>query len=122
VSGAAVLLAEIRAAGAVVGLDRGVLRVRVPKGVLTAAQRELLVGYRAAIICLLAEPAGDLTSRDMSRTVPPVTVANLPASLKAAFEERAAIAEFEGGLDRAAAELLAWDELNDGPLGDTLQD
>ena len=35
-------------------------------------------------------------------------VADLPADLRDAFEERAAIAEFDGGLDRAAAERLAW--------------
>jgi hypothetical protein len=38
-------------------------------------------------------------------------VANLPADLRNAFEERAAIAEFDGGLDRDAAERLAWAEV-----------
>jgi hypothetical protein len=38
-------------------------------------------------------------------------VADLPADLRDAFEERAAIAEFDGGLDRAAAERLAWAEV-----------
>jgi hypothetical protein len=124
VSGAEVLLAEIRAAGADVGLDNGVLRVRVPKGVLTATQRDLLVDHHAEIIRLLAEPANDRTRGtvgDMSRLVPPVPVDSLPASLKAAFEERAAIAEVDGGLDREAVERLAWDEVNAGPIGDTLQ-
>jgi hypothetical protein len=46
---------------------------------------------------------------------------SLPASLKAAFEERAAITEVDGGLDRKAAERLAWDEVNAGPIGDTLK-
>jgi hypothetical protein len=50
----------------------------------------------------------------------PVLIDRLPASLKAAFEERAAIADVDGGLDRAAAERLAWDEVNAGPIGDTL--
>jgi hypothetical protein len=58
VSVAEVLLAEIRAAGADVGLDNGVLRVRVPKGVLTAAQRERLVENHVAIIRMLTEPVG----------------------------------------------------------------
>jgi hypothetical protein len=121
---AAVLLAEIRAAGVDVGLDNGVLRVRVPKGVLTATQRQHLVEHHAEIIRLLAEPAND---RDMSRTVPvcpavpPVLVDSLPASLKVAFQERAAIAEVDGGLDREAAERVAWEEVNAGPIGDTLQ-
>jgi hypothetical protein len=38
-------------------------------------------------------------------------VADLPADLRDAFEERAAIAEFDGGLDRAATERLAWAEV-----------
>ena len=38
-------------------------------------------------------------------------VADLPADLKDAFEERAAIAEFDGRLDRAAAERLALDDV-----------
>jgi hypothetical protein len=46
---------------------------------------------------------------------------SLPAYLKAAFDERAAIVEADGGLDRAAAERLAWDEVNAGPIGDTLE-
>jgi hypothetical protein len=124
---AAVLLAEIRAAGVDVGLADGMLRVRAPKGVLTATQRQHLVEHHAEIIRLLANPANDLPNRDMSRTVPvcpavpPVPVDSLPASLKVAFEERAAIAEVDGGLDRAAAERLAWEEVNAGPIGDTLE-
>jgi hypothetical protein len=65
----------------------------------------------------VAEIAGVAASQ-----FPHVPVDILPASLKAAFQERAAIAEVEGGLDREAAERLAWDEVNAGPLGDTLQD
>jgi hypothetical protein len=108
VSGAAVLLTEIRAAGVDVGLDNGVLRVRAPKGVLTAVQRERLVEHHAEIISLLAEPAND-------RDVP---ADDLPPDLQAAFDERAAIAEFDGGLDRDAAERLARDEVSSGPAGD----
>ena len=55
------------------------------------------------------------------RTLRPVSIDDLPANLKATFQERAAIAEVNGGLDRAAAERLAWDEVNAGPIGDTLQ-
>jgi hypothetical protein len=42
---------------------------------------------------------------------PPVAIEDLPISLIIAYEERAAIAEFTGGLDRAAAERLAWAEV-----------
>ena len=45
----------------------------------------------------------------------------LPTDLRAAFEERAAIAEVDGGISRDAAERLAWDEVNAGPVGDTLK-
>jgi hypothetical protein len=44
-------------------------------------------------------------------------VANLTADLRNAFEERAAIAEFDGGLDRDAAERLAWTEVMEKPEG-----
>jgi hypothetical protein len=104
VSGAAVLLAEIRAAGVDVGLDDGVLRVRAPKGILTAAQRARLVEHHAEIISLLAEPANDREA--------------LADDLRAIFDERAAIAEIDGGLNRDAAERLARDEVTSGPPGD----
>jgi hypothetical protein len=44
-------------------------------------------------------------------------VANLTADLRNAFEERAAIAEFDGGLDRDAAERLTWTEVMKKPDG-----
>ena len=54
------------------------------------------------------DPAGHVPA------YPPVAIEDLPANLRAAFEERAAIAEFDGGLDRAAAERLAWAEVIGG--------
>jgi hypothetical protein len=56
VSGAAGLLAEIRAAGAEVVLDGAMLRIKVPHGTLTEAQRRRLIAHRAAIATLLAGP------------------------------------------------------------------
>jgi pentose-5-phosphate-3-epimerase len=101
VSGAAVLLAEIRATGVDVGLADGVLRVRAPKGMLTVVQRERLVEHHAEIITLLAEPANDgETLAD-----------DLPPDLQAVFDERAAIVEVDGGLNRDAAERLARQEV-----------
>jgi hypothetical protein len=38
---------------------------------------------------------------------------DLPTELKTASDERAAIAEFDDGLDRNAAERLAWNEVTD---------
>ena len=105
------LLAEIGAVGADATFEDGVLCISAPDGALTEAQCRRLIEHRAEIIALLAEPATDRTHRDMSRPVPPVAVDALPVDLMLAFEERAAIAEFDGGLDRAAAERLAWAEV-----------
>ena len=43
---------------------------------------------------------------------------NLPADLQAVFDERAAIAEVDGGLGREAAERLARQEVTNGPVRD----
>jgi hypothetical protein len=54
------LLAEVRAAGADVKIDGSKLLVRVPKGALTAAQRDLLAEHTKEIAALVAaEPAPD---------------------------------------------------------------
>jgi hypothetical protein len=103
VIGAAELLAEIRAAGAAVGLDNGVLRVRVPKGVLTAAQRQRLVEHHAAIIRMLAEPAESHYGPD-----------DVVADLQAVFGD-------DGPAREAAAERLARARGVDGPDGDDYQ-
>jgi hypothetical protein len=110
VTAASVLLAEVRAVGAEVVLDDGVLRVRAPKGALTAAQRERLIDHHADIIALLAEPANDRTHRDMSRPVPP---AALLADVQAVFAA-------DGPVRQAAAERLAKTRAADSPAGDDL--
>ena len=45
------------------------------------------------------------------QTTKPIDIDGLTGGLREQFEERAAIAEFDGGLSRTEAELLAWDEL-----------
>jgi hypothetical protein len=100
VTAVSILLAEVRAAGAWLGLAGGVLRVRVPRGVLTVAQRERLVEYRAEIISLLAEPADDPYGPD-------AVVADLQAVFTGDAPARA-----------AAAERLARARGLDGPAGD----
>jgi hypothetical protein len=75
-----------------------------------AGQREWSAQRKAEIAALLAEPAND-----MSRDVP---AGDLPPDLQSAFVERAAIAEFDGGLDREAAARLARQEVTSGPVGD----
>ena len=79
------LLAEIRAAGAEVILDCGVVRIRVPRGALTALQRERLIEGRGEIAALLAKAANDRAVTDTARSDcgnPAVTAA--PADVDAA--------------------------------------
>jgi hypothetical protein len=45
-----------------------------------------------------------------------------PADLQSAFDERAAIAEVDGGLNREAAERVARREVTSGPAGDDVTD
>lgn len=62
----------------------GTIRCRAPKGVLTPALRRQLTQHKAALLDLVEE-----------------------------FEERAAIAEYCGGLSRADAGALAWHDLGE---------
>jgi hypothetical protein len=113
-SAASALLAELRAVGADATVEDDALCIWGAEGALPAELCDRLIDHRADIIALLTEPANDRTHRDISRPVPPVAVADLPVDLMFAFEERAAIAEFDGGLDRAAAERLAWADVIGG--------
>jgi len=61
------------------------LRVEAPKGVLTQDQREGLKRYKSELLRLLDAEASDEDAREY-------------------IEERAAIAEYHGGLSRAEAE------------------
>jgi hypothetical protein len=116
VSGAAGLLAEIRAAGAEVVLDGAVLRIKVPHGTLTEAQRRRLIEHRAAIATLLAGPTNH-------RNAPQGDAVDARlADRIATFDERAAISEIDGGLDRNAAERIARAEVAHGPAGETVAD
>jgi hypothetical protein len=101
-TGVSVLLAEVRAAGVQLGLDGGKLRIKVPRGVLTAAQRDLLVEHRAEIAILLTEPAGDRYGPD-----------EVVADLKTVFT-------VDGPASHAAAERLAKARGADVPVGDDL--
>jgi hypothetical protein len=108
-SAASVLLAELRAVGADATVEDDALCIWGAEGALPAELCNRLIDHRADIIALLSEPANDRIC-----PIPSVAVADLPADLILAFEERAAIAEFDGGLDRAAAEWLAWAEVIGG--------
>jgi hypothetical protein len=80
------LLSTLHAAGVALTLDAGALRYRAPKGVMTPDLLQQLAEYKAALLDLLE-----------------------------AFEERAAIMEYEGGLSQEEAERLAWACVLDEP-------
>jgi hypothetical protein len=94
------LLEYARAAGVVLSPEPGGrLAVEGPPDVLDA----LLPAFRdhkAALLRLLATP-------DPDPTPPPLSDADAEA-LREAREERAAILEYDAGMDRAAAEAEAW--------------
>ena len=75
----AALLATLHAAGVVLMLDGHALRYRAPTGVMTAALLQELSHHKVALLDLMA-----------------------------AFEERAALLEYAGGLLREEAKRLAW--------------
>ncbi len=75
----AALLSTLHTTGVVLTLDAGTLRYKAPKGVMTPNLRQQLTQHKAALLDLVEE-----------------------------FEERAAIAEYCGGLPRDAAEDFAW--------------
>lgn len=76
-------LDDLRRHGAVVTLDAGGVRIRAPKGSLPAALVEAARVVKVGLSALLTEDA------------------------RAAFEERAAIMEFDGGMSRVQAEAAA---------------
>ena len=99
---ALVLLTEVRAAGVQLGLKGGKLLIEVPRGALTAAQRERLVEHRVEIAALLTEPAGDRYGPD-----------EVVADLKTVFTVTAR---------RAMRRRNDWRRpgVADGPVGDDL--
>src|SRR4051795_8838350 len=96
------LLTEVRAAGVQLGLEGGKLLIEVPRGALTAAQRERLVEHRVEIAALLTASAGDRYGPD-----------EVVADLKTVFTN-------DGPASPAAAERLAKARVADGPVSDDL--
>lgn len=86
---AAAILDDLQRHGAVVTLGAGGVRIRAPKGSLPAALVEAARVVKVELSALLAEDA------------------------RAAFEERAAIMEFDGGMNRPAVEAAARRMTND---------
>jgi hypothetical protein len=76
----AALLSTLHTTGVVLTLDASTLRYKAPKGVLTPALRDALRQHKTELYDLMEE-----------------------------WSERAAIAEYGGGLAREDAERLAWD-------------
>ena len=93
---AADILLELVEAGAVLWMDGEQIRFRAPAGTLDPRRRGLVAEHRPALVELLR-----------SGTLLPPEVTAWPADAREDLEERAAIQEFDGGLDRATAEREA---------------
>jgi len=96
VTAAADLLLELVEAGAVLWLDGEQIRFRAPAGTLDQRRRGLVAEHRPELVELLR-----------SGVVLPPDVTAWPPDAREDFEERSAIQEFDGGLDRATAEREA---------------
>lgn len=120
------LVAEVRAAGVILVLDGSKLRIKVPRGALTATQRDLLVEHRVAIAAMLTEPVGGGTSRDMSRNVPVDRLLTEPVGDRYGPDEvvadlKTVFTMTDGPARHAAAERLAKARgAADVPAGDDL--
>ncbi len=90
-----VLLALVDA-GAVLWVEAGRLRFRAPEGAVDDALRARAAGCRGALVALVQAGA----------VLPPDRAA-WPEEDREAFEERAGICEYDGGLPRDAAEREA---------------
>jgi hypothetical protein len=90
------VLFALTKAGAVLWLDNGHLRFRAPAGAVDPVLHALAAACRTALVALLK--AGALLPPDL---------AVWPSDERDAYEERAAIREYEGGLPRAVAEREA---------------
>ena len=102
------LMTELRARGIELAAMGDRLRYRpvdaVPPGLLT----QLRV-HKAELMTILR--AGDYWARQAAALLAPVADPDLRADLRELFEHRAAICEFDGGLDRTEAERVAFAEL-----------
>ena len=92
------LLRKAWAAGLTVQADGERLRIRGPRQAEPIAQ--LLIAHKAAVLTALTFPPA-----------PCVRVEDLDPEWRVAWEERAAVAEYDGGLPRERAEALALAEI-----------
>lgn len=92
------VLDQLADLGVVLHVERDRLRFRAPVGAVCPAVRARVAAVRPELIAALAEEAaGGLPAR----------IATWPEAWRDAFEERAAIMEFDGDLPREAAEREA---------------
>ena len=105
------LLAECDRLGVVLALDGDRLTVDAPRHVLASPFVDDLRGSKAEVVALLrARDPGDVPGADGSILGDPdmrAMLVGLGGDLAERWDERAAIAEFDGGLSRPAAERLA---------------
>jgi hypothetical protein len=92
------LLEEARAAGLILIIEEGRLRIRGPRRAETVAQR--LISHREEVLNLLNVKPAPIIGPD-----------DLPGDWRVDWEERAAIMEHDGKLPRERAEALALTEI-----------
>jgi len=92
------LLRTLQRAGvALAATDRGTIRFHAPAGVMTADLKRAVGQCKPDLLKLL-------------RAIP---IADVRRALAELFNERAGIAEFDGGMSCADAERIAWREVAD---------
>jgi hypothetical protein len=85
------------------------LLVDAPRGALNEELRGTLLDRKAELLAILA--SADKWARRAAGLLSAVAESDLRADLRELFEHRAAVCEFDGGLSRAEAERIAFDEL-----------
>ena len=103
------LLARLRERDIQLTADGDRLVVDAPRGLLTDQLRGVLRNRKAELLTILGD--ADHWARRAAGLLSTVADADRRADLRELFEHRAAVCEFDGGLDRADAERIAFHEL-----------
>jgi hypothetical protein len=108
------LLADLTRRGFTLTAEEGSVRVR-PASRMTPQLRRLIRCHKAELVSLLRGPQSRGSLRDDVHSPTPPSVrlgsADLPGDCLETWEERAAIAEFDGCLTREQAEAQALQDL-----------
>jgi hypothetical protein len=106
------LFADLKCRGITLCLEGEGIRVRSANR-LTAELRRQLLARKPELLALLRSAAATVVDDEIVPIRGPIAVAlaELPAALLETWEERAAIREYDGGLHRARAEVLALEDV-----------